>query len=193
VLDEGNALDLFNEMVAATNPRAINNDYLYDDGSYARGGRLADEGNRPVLEVYRPFHEETVLPETYNRSSGGDYAYQLTPRQARALVVLHELRHITGTLDGTHNGNPVGENEDLVTRCILAAQRVGGPIQVTAPPDSPAGQQRPDHPAHHPPDPRRGAPARVRRAATARPRPGHPGRGRQRARGRRGLRPQPRP
>jgi hypothetical protein len=135
VLDEGNALDLFNEMVAATNPRAINNDYNYDDGAYARGGRLVDEGNRPVLEVYRPFHEDTVLPETYNRSTGGDYAYQLTPRQARALVVLHELRHITGTLDGTHNGNPVGENEDIVTRCILAAQRVGGPIQVTAPPD----------------------------------------------------------
>jgi hypothetical protein len=135
VRDEGNALDLFNEMVASTNPRAINNDYLYDDGSFARGGRLADEGNRPVLEVYRRFHEETVPPDTYNRPTGGDYAYQLTPRQARALIVLHELRHITGTLDGTHNGNPVGENEDTITRCILAAQRVGGPIQATAPPD----------------------------------------------------------
>ncbi|HEY7072929.1 MAG TPA: hypothetical protein VH479_22565 [Acidimicrobiales bacterium] len=136
VLDEGNALDLFNAMVAATDPRAINNDYTYDDGStFARGGRLPDEGNRPVIEVYRRFHEETVPPELYNRPTGGDYAYQLTPRQARALTLLHELRHITGTLDGTHNGSLAGENEDTITRCILAAQRVGGPVQVTAPPD----------------------------------------------------------
>jgi len=136
VLDEGNALDLLIEMAAATNPRAINNDYRYDDGStFAAGGRLPDEGFRPVLEVYRRFHEETVPPETYNRSTGGDYRYQLTPRQARAMIVLHELQHITGALDGTHNGSLAGANEDIITRCILAAQRVGGPIQVTAPPD----------------------------------------------------------
>jgi hypothetical protein len=136
VQDEGNALDLFNEMVASTNPRAIYNSYLEDDGSaFARGGRLADEGNRPVLVVFRAFHETTVPPELYNRPSGGDYAYQLTPRQARALIVLHELRHITGTLDGTHNGNPIGENEDTVRACIPAAQPVGGSVEVRAPQD----------------------------------------------------------
>ena len=69
--EPGHPLDVFNAMVAADNPRAIYNTWSEDHGtSWAIGGRLDDEGGRPVIQVFRRFHEVEVPAWTYNRVSG---------------------------------------------------------------------------------------------------------------------------
>jgi hypothetical protein len=152
-LDPQTALNDFNAIV---NARLHN---LYNQRDPEPGHALTLAAAGPVgsgpnadLYIYEPFYAEdfdsgifqqTPLRVTYN-TYNHDYVYQLTPRQVRALTLLHEYRHAAGTLNGSHNGDPdsaasraaaiVAGNEEIIERC-LHARRDPNPTWVTAPPD----------------------------------------------------------
>jgi hypothetical protein len=99
-------------------------------------------GPEGVIGFYKPFFGELgpTSPDdpasvpyvnTYN-TGNHDYVYVLTPEEFRALVVLHELRHVQGNLSGDHNGNLREENEDIVAKCFPNARRVPNPNRLPA-------------------------------------------------------------
>jgi hypothetical protein len=101
-------------------------------------------GSEGVIAFYTPFFGElgpastddpASLPynSTYNTGTR-DYLYVLTPDEFRTLVVLHELRHVQGNLDGAHNGQLQAENESIVDKCFPNARRVPNPNRLTATP-----------------------------------------------------------
>jgi hypothetical protein len=148
------ALDVLDTIAAALNPRQLANDWTGSNGdAWAAGGPLGS-GPAGSIEVYRRFHEarpgveytlvrngETfvyTLEDTYNTYSR-DYIYSLTAEEFRALAVLHELRHVQGSLDGNHNGSLAAANEAIIDACFPNARRQPNPTydatHITAPPE----------------------------------------------------------
>jgi hypothetical protein len=70
--------------------------------------------------------------KTYNTGTH-EYLYALTPDELRAVILLHELRHVTAVLAGTHDGGFSKENEDIVAKCFPNARRVPNPSRLPAP------------------------------------------------------------
>jgi hypothetical protein len=86
-------------------------------------------------DFYRAFgdHENRPLVDAMFAAFGGPPS----PTEWRALIILHEVMHLTGNLPGDHNGNFVFEaiNSAIYTNCVRAgvnAVGAGGP-----PPEQP--------------------------------------------------------
>ena len=124
------------------------------DGSkgYTFASADGDEA-QGTITLYKPFHDVLVRPSGYN-TYRGETGYILTPEQNRALVLLHELRHLMGTLSADHNGDKKGEDEATIAKCIPDAETT---MVVHAPQDPiPTNPDIPDIPIQVPvpqPDP----------------------------------------
>ena len=71
---------------------------------------------------------------SYNTYSGG-FLYRLTPVEWRAMVLLHELMHLQGTLAADHGGNEVAAEEAIIAACIPNAAREPVVTVPSGPPD----------------------------------------------------------
>jgi len=149
------ALDVF-EAILAANPRQFFNEYNDTLGNAFAGSTPVGSGPAGTIAVFKPFHEAEpgvqytitvngapftfMIEDTYNTYTR-DYSYQLTGREFRALALLHELRHIQGNLDQTHNADPSrpseAENEAIVDKCFPNATRVPRPPETQVRPAVP--------------------------------------------------------
>ena len=142
------ALAEFNTVVNAQNPRQFFNHYdrthAQRPRTLAAAGNVGDRANGEMY-VYRPFFSEQFdgpdfqtaasPPNNYN-SYTRDYIYRLTPRQVRALTLLHEYRHLVGSQNGEDNGTFGAENESIIDNCLRNARRQpGNPTYIRAPQD----------------------------------------------------------
>jgi hypothetical protein len=97
------------------------------------------------MVVYKPFFSEVfddadfskaALPPNNYNSYSRDYIYRLTPREVRALALLHEYRHLAGSYNGERNGTEGPANEAIIDHCLpLARKQLGNPTYIRAPQD----------------------------------------------------------
>jgi hypothetical protein len=132
------ALDVLDTIAAAQNPRQLANSWTGSNGDAWAAGGPVGSGPAGSIEVYQRFHEARpgveyslvrngqtfvyTLEDTYN-TYRRDYIYSLTAEEFRALAVLHELRHVQGSLDAEHNGSLAAANEAIVDACFPNARR----------------------------------------------------------------------
>ena len=85
------------------------------------------QGSAGTIYIFKAFHTDAaaVDPSYYNvADSSTDTMYFINRYQIQVMVILHELMHLTGKLDGGHNRNEAGINEAIIKNCIPGAQRV---------------------------------------------------------------------
>jgi hypothetical protein len=150
------AADVF-EAILAASPRQFFNEWNGTwDNNFAGGGPVGS-GPAGTIAVFRPFHEmEPGVPvtitiegvpstftmeDTYNTYTR-DYSYELSGREWRALALLHELGHVQGTLNESHNHSSSNqphetENEAIVDNCFPNARRVPRPPETQVRPAAP--------------------------------------------------------
>jgi hypothetical protein len=145
--DGNDASSIINALDASVPPRIVDkhaqderrtiNGKQYPIAADVRGGSNGTgvgAGAAGTLTLYKAFHDAPAYPATfYNVSEDSDdQMYVLTKEQWRAMIVLHELMHLTGNLDGSHNGNLAALQEGIVKNCIPDAERK--PFTADSPP-----------------------------------------------------------
>ncbi|HKE74540.1 MAG TPA: hypothetical protein VKB57_13045 [Acidimicrobiales bacterium] len=115
-----------------------------DAGDAGRGA--VGKGSGGTIHLFKQFHDLDLSqsPDFYNATASFDgKQYQLTQAEGRIMVVLHELMHLTGALNGDHVAvehmdqravdrvlNGVSAvHERIVADCIPGAKRVDKPAQ----------------------------------------------------------------
>ena len=100
------------------------------------GGSGFGKGSQGVIRFFKGFHEARTTSYVNARTHPDNKVYQLDPGQQRVLVVLHELLHLVGKLDGDHvytdgignASNDLASIEDaVIINCIPNARRVDRP------------------------------------------------------------------
>ncbi len=105
-------------------------------------------GSNGRIDLYKDFHDDPTADDFY-RAFGDNENRPLvdamfaafggppSPTEWRALILLHEIMHLTGNLPGDHNGNFVFEaiNSAIYTNCVRGgANRDPGGVGVGGPP-----------------------------------------------------------
>jgi hypothetical protein len=131
-------LDVLNKLAA--DPAKLRNryDFVRRDGDKVVIAAADGDGAAGRMEVYWHFFhlnpEGPNVQASYN-TFAGDMAYRLTVVQWRALVLLHELAHIQGTLAADHGGDEVGFEQAVIENCIPNAVREPAIVIRPGPPD----------------------------------------------------------
>jgi hypothetical protein len=129
------------------------------DGTPARIGPLDRPGVLPVLQIFQEFHANPSRELLYRSFGDGqnrpmvDYMFEslggtITPDEFRALVILHELAHLTGAL-GDH-GSPANYavgwkfSSDVFTKCIRGDRKPTEPAPTRRDDDESVNDGLPD-------------------------------------------------
>jgi len=74
-----------------------------------------DRGRAGAIVLYKDWHTAPNLPATYNNFNGGQ---PLSDDEARMLVLLHEVSHLTGAIPEGDDQAAYNFNEQIVRKCL---------------------------------------------------------------------------